>query len=225
MQICNFLSPPWLLFIVQLLSHVWHFATPWTVAYQASLLFTNSLRLLKLMSIKSVMPSNHLILCCLLFLLPSVFPSIRVFSSELAVCIRWPNYWRFSFSISLSSEYSGLISFRIDWFDFFAVQGTLKSLLQHSSWKHQFLGAQPSLWSSSHISTWLLANHSFDCRPLLDQWYLWFWICCLGLSQLSFQGASVTVLSDFGAQENKMSLLLLFPLLFAVKWWDQMPWS
>ena len=145
MQICNFLSPPWLLFIVQLLSHVRLFATPWTVAYQASLFFTNSLRLLKLMSIKSVMPSNHLILCCLLFFLPSVFPSIRVFSSELALRIRWPNYWRFSFSISLSSEYSGLISFRIDWFDFLPVQGTLKSLLQHSSWKHQFLGAQPSL--------------------------------------------------------------------------------
>ena len=167
MQICNFLSP--LLFIVQLLSHVWLFATPWAAARQASLFFTISLRLLKLMSIDSVMPSNHLILCCPLFLLPSVFPSTGVFSSELALCTRWPNYWNFSFSINLSSEYSGLISFRIDLFDFFAVQGTLKSPLQHSSWKHQFFGAQPSLRFNSHVSTWLLANHSFDYRPLLDK--------------------------------------------------------
>ena len=108
---------------------------------------------------------------------------------ESAGRIRWPKYW--SFSISPSNEYSGLISFRIDWFDFLPVQGTLKSLLQHSSWKHQFLGAQPSLWSNSHISTWLLANHSFDYRPLLDKWYVWFWICCLGLSQLFFQGTSI----------------------------------
>ena len=175
----------------QLLSQVQLFASPWTAACQASLSITNSQSLLKLMSIKSVMPSNHLILCRPLLLPPSVFPSIRVFSSELALRIRWPNYWRFSFSISLSSEYSGLISFRIDWFDFLPVQGPLKSLLQHSSWKHQFLGAQPSLWSNSHISTWLLANHSFDYRPLLDKWYVWFWICCLGLSQLFFQGTSI----------------------------------
>ena len=189
MQICNFLSS--LLFIVQLLSHVWLFATPWAVACQTSLFFTISLRLLKLMSIDWVMPSNHLILCCPLFLLPSVCPSTGVFSSELALRIRWPNYWSFSFSINLSSEYSGLISFRIDLFDFFAVQGTLKSLLQHSSWKHQFFSAQPSLWFNSHISTWLLANHSFDYRPLLDKWYLCFWICCLDLSQLFFQGANI----------------------------------
>ena len=117
---------------VQSLSHVLLFATPWTVACQASLSITNSQSLLKLMSIDSVMPSKHLILCRPL-LLASIFPSIRVFSSESVLHIRWPKYWSFSFSISPSSEYSGLISFRIDWLDLLAVQGTLKSLLQHHS--------------------------------------------------------------------------------------------
>ena len=121
--------------IVQSLSHVQFFATPWTVACQASLSITNSWSLLKLMSFESVMPSNHLILCHPLFLLPSVFPSIRVFSNELALCIRWPKYWSFSFGISPSNEYSGLISFRNGWFDLLAVQRTLKSLLQHHSSK------------------------------------------------------------------------------------------
>ena len=104
-------------------------ATPWTAACQASLSITNSWNLLKLMSIESVMPSSHLILCCLLLLLPSIFPSIRVFSNESGLYIRRPKYWSFSFSIILSKEYSGLISFRIDWFDLLAVQGTLRSLL------------------------------------------------------------------------------------------------
>ena len=103
--------------------------TPWTAACQASLSFTISQSLLKLMSIESVMLPNHLILCCPLLLLPSIFPSIRVFSIESAVCIRWPMYWNFNFSISPSNEYSELIFFRIDWFDLLAVQGTLKSLL------------------------------------------------------------------------------------------------
>ena len=119
--------------IVQLLSCVQLFATPWTTAYQVSRSFTISQSFLRLMSIESVMPSNHLILCRPLLLLPSVFPSIRVFSNELAFCIRWPRYWSFSFSISPSSEYSGLISFRSDWFDLLAVQETLKNLLQHHS--------------------------------------------------------------------------------------------
>ena len=109
--------------------------TPWTAARQASLSITNSPSLLKLMSIESVMPSDHLILCCPLLLLPSIFPSIRVFSNESGLHIRWPKYWSFSFSISPSNEYSGLISFRMDWLDFLAVQGTLKSLLQHHSSK------------------------------------------------------------------------------------------
>ena len=110
---------------VQLLSRVWRFATPWTTAHQASLSITNSRRLLKLMSIASVMPSNHLILCRPLLLLPSIFPSLRVFSNESVLHIRWPKYWSFSFSISPSNEYSGLISFRMDWLDLLAIQGTL----------------------------------------------------------------------------------------------------
>ena len=119
----------WLFSSVQLLSHVWLFVTPWTVACQASLSITNSQSLLRLMSIESVMPSNHLILCCPFLLLPSVFPSIRVFSNESALRIRWPKYWHFSFNISPSNEHSGLISFRMDWLDLLAVQGTFKSLL------------------------------------------------------------------------------------------------
>ena len=119
--------------------------TPWTVACQASLSVTNTQSLLKLMSIELVMPSNHLILCRPLLLLPSIFPSIRVFSSESVLLILWPKYWCFSFSISPFSEYSGLISFRMDCLDLLAVQGTLKSLLQHHSSKHQFFGAQLSL--------------------------------------------------------------------------------
>ena len=115
------------------------FSTPWTAAHQASLSITNSLSLLKLMSIKLVMPSNHLILCHSLLLLPSIVPSIRVFSNESALRIRWPKYWSFSFSISPSNEYSGLISFRIDRLDLPAVQGTLKSLLQYHSSKASVL--------------------------------------------------------------------------------------
>ena len=119
---------------VQSISHVRLFVTPWIAAHQASLSITNSQSLLKLMSIELVMPSNHLILCHSLLLLPSMFPSIMVFSSELVLRIRWPKYWSFSFSISPSNEYSGLISFRIEWFDL-AVQDTLKSLLQHHTSK------------------------------------------------------------------------------------------
>ena len=112
---------------------------PWTAACQASLSIINSRSLLRLMSIELVMPSNHLILCCPLLLLPPIFLSIRVFSNESVLCIRWPNYWSFSFSISPSNEYSGLISFRINCFDLLVVQGTLKSLLQHHSSKTSVL--------------------------------------------------------------------------------------
>ena len=136
----------------QSLSHVQLFVTPRIAACQASLSITNSQRLL--MSIELVMPSNHLILCPPLLLPPSIFPSIRVFSNELILCIRWPKYWSFSFSISPSNEYSGLISFRMGWLDLLAVQGTLKSLLKHDSFqKHQLFGAQLSLQSNSHIHT------------------------------------------------------------------------
>ena len=141
---------------VQLLSCVRLFATPWTRAHQASLSITNSQSPPKPMSIVSVLPSNLLILCHPLLLLPSIFPSIKVFSNESAFCIKWPKYWSFSFSISPSREYSGLISFRMDWFDLLAVQGTLKSLLQHHSLKVAIFGALPSLWSNTHIHTWLL---------------------------------------------------------------------
>ena len=124
---------------VQLLSPVWLFVTPWTAACQASLSMTNARSLAKLMCIESVMPSNHLILCHPLLLLPSIFPSIRVFSNEAALRIRWPKWWNFSFNISPSNEYSGLISCRMDWLDLLAVQGTLKSLLQHHSSKASIL--------------------------------------------------------------------------------------
>ena len=124
---------------VKLLSHVQLFATPWTAARQASLSITNSQSLLKPMSIESVMPSNHLILCRPLLLLPPIPPSIRVFSNESTLRIRWPKYWSFSFNISPSNEHTGLISFRMDWLDLLAVQGTLKSLLQHHSSKASIL--------------------------------------------------------------------------------------
>ena len=120
---------------VKLLSHVQLFVTPWTATCQTSMSITNSQSLLKLMSIESVMPSNHLIFCCPLLFPPSIFPSIRIFSNKSALHIRWPKNWSFSFSISPSNEHSGLISFRMDWLDFLAVQGTLNSLLQHHSSK------------------------------------------------------------------------------------------
>ena len=127
------------------------FATPWTAAHQTSLSISNSQSLLKLMSIESMMPSNHLILCRPL-LLPSIFPRIRVFSNESVLHIRWPKYWSFSFSIGPSNEYSGLISFRMDWFDLLGIQENLKSLLQYHG-SDQFFSAQLSLWSSPYIHT------------------------------------------------------------------------
>ena len=147
---------------VQSLSHVQLFAIPWTTANQASLSITNSQSLLELMFIESLMPSNHLILCCPLLLPSSIFPSIRVFSNESDLCIRWQKYWSFSFNISPSNGHSGLISFRVDWLDILAVQGTLKSLFQHHSSKasefwHSFLYS-PTLTSIHDY--W--KNHSLD---------------------------------------------------------------
>ena len=156
---------------VQPLSNVWLFATSWTAACQAPPSITNSRSLLKLMSIKSVMSSNHLFLCHPLFLLPSIFPRIRIFFSESVLHIRWPKYWSFSFSINPSNEYSELISFRIDWFDLLEVQGILIGLTGLISlkskgfsrvfsnitvWKHLFFDVQPPLCSNSQIPTWLL---------------------------------------------------------------------
>ena len=165
--------------------------------------------LLKLLSIESVMPLNHLILYCPLLILPTIFPSIRIFSNESDLHIRWPKYWGFSFSISPSNEYSGLISFRIDWFDLLAVQRTLKSFLQHQSSKASILWCSGSLWSNSYIHTWLLEKPQVG--TLSAKWRLCFLKCCLGLSKFFSQGASifnfmvaVTVYSDFGAQEKKI---------------------
>ena len=141
---------------VQLLSRVWFFATPWTAAHQTSLSFTISWSLLKFMSIESGMPSNHLILCRPL-LLPSTLPSMRVFSNESALCIRWPQYWHFSFSPS--NEYSRLISYRIDWFELLAVHGTLESLLQHHSLKASILQHSAFFMvqlSHAHMRTWVV---------------------------------------------------------------------
>ena len=155
--------------VTQLLSCVLLFTTPWTTARQASLSFTVSWSLLKLMSIESVTLCYHLILCRPLLLLPSIFPSIRVFSSESALLIRWPKYWSFSFSVSPSNEHSGLISFRIDWFDFLAVQRTLKSLLQHHNSKHQFFSTQPSLWSEFYwYHSYMIQFYCWTCTV---QWF------------------------------------------------------
>ena len=136
----------------------------------------------KPMSIELVMPSNHLIFCHPLLLLPSVFPSIRVFSNESALHIRWPKYWSFSFNISPSNEHPELISFRLEWLDFLALQGTLKSLLQHHSSKSSILQVS-ALWSSTHTHTWLLEKPLLWLhRPLLVRWCLCFLICCLSWS-------------------------------------------
>ena len=145
--------------LVQSLSRVQLFVTPWTTARQTSLSITDSWSSPQLMSIKSVMPSNHLILCCPLLLLPSIFPSIRVFSNESALCIRWPKYWSFSFNISPSNEHPGLTSFRMDWLDLLTVQGTLKSLLQHHSSKASIL------WCSTFFIVQL--SHLFVRRLIL----------------------------------------------------------
>ena len=176
-----------LLSSVQSLSPVRLSATPWTAAHQASLSITNSQSLFKLMSIDLVMPSNHLILCRPLLLLPSIFPNIRVFSKESAFRIRWPKYWSFSFSISPSSEYSALISFRMDWLDPLAVQGTLKSLQHYSSKASILLRSAFFIVQLSHPcmttgKTIALTRRTFDGKV----------ICPLFNSkELFFQGASV----------------------------------
>ena len=169
---------------IQSRSCVWLFMTPWTTACQATLSITNSRSLLKLMSIESVMPSNHLVLCRPLLLLALVFPSIRVFSIESVLCIRWPKYRSFSFSISPPSEYSGLISFRIDWFDLLAVQGTdseeASPTPQFKSISSLVLNFLYSPALTSIHDYW--KKHNFDYMKLLGKWHLCFLICSLGLS-------------------------------------------
>ena len=142
--------------LVQLLSRVQLFATPWIAAHQASLSITSSRSLPKLMSIESVMPSNHLIVCHPLLLLPPIFPNIRIFSNESDLRIRWPKYWSFSFNISPSNEHPGLTSFRIHWLDRLAVQGLSRVFSNTTAQNYQFFCAQPSLLSNSHFHTWLL---------------------------------------------------------------------
>ena len=199
---------------------------------QASLSITNSWSLLKLMPIKSVMPSNHLLLCHLLLLLPSIFPSIRVFSNESVVCIRWPKYWSFNFSVSPSNEYSGLISFRIDWFDLLAVQGTLKSFLQHHSSKASVLQHSPFFMvqlSHPYMTTGktiALIRWTFFSKVMSLLFNMLFTLAIsffprskhLLISRL--QSPSAVILEP---PKNSLSLFPLFSHLFAMEWWDQMP--
>ena len=197
--------------VVQSLNHVRLFATPWTAAHQASLSVTIFWSLLKIMSIESVMPSNYLTLCCPLLLLPSIFPQIRVFPNESTHYIRWPKYWSFSLSISPSNEYSGLLSFRVNWFDILAVQETLKSLLQHHSSKASILQCSALFMVQlSHLcmttgKTTALTIWTFfgKVMSLLSNMLSRFVIAFLPRSKHLFMGA-VTICSDFGAQENKI---------------------
>ena len=212
--------------VVQSLSPVGLFATPWT--QHASLPCPSpSPSLFKLTSIESVMPSNHLILCCAFLPVNSIFPSITVFSNESVLCIRWPKYRNFRFSISPSNEYSGLISFRIDWFDFLAVQGTLKSCPQHCRSKSSILSCQPSLWSNSHIYRWLPEkNIALTICTFVGKVMSYFLILSrFVIAFLPNFMATVTIHSGFGAQENKVCYCFHFPIYLHLKWWDQMPWS
>ena len=214
---------------VQSLSRDWLFATPWTAARQASLSITNPWSLLKLMSIELVMPSNHLILFRLLLPLPSIFPRIRVFSNESVLCIRWPKSWSFGFSISPSNEYSGLTSFRMDWLDLLAVQGTVKSLLQHHSSKASILQhsaffivqlSHPYMTTSKIIAltrqTFVVKVMSllFNMQSSLVITFLPRSKCLL----ISWQQSSSAVF--WSPPLKSLSLFPLFPHLFAMKWWD-----
>ena len=218
---------------VQSLCCVWLFVTPWTAARQASLSITNSRSFLKLMSNESVMPSNHLILCRPLLLSPSIFPNIRVFSNELVLCIRWPKYWSFSFSISASNEYSGLISFRMDWLDLLAVQGTLKSLLQHHSSKASII-----LCSAFFI---VQLSHPYMTTgkiTALTRWTFVSKVMSLLFNMLSrmvidflprskrfflFHGCSHHLQWFWSPPKQSQPLFPLFLHLFAMKWWDWVP--
>ena len=198
-------------YVVPLLNHVQFFATPWVAARQAFLSFTFSRSLLRFMSIEAVILSNHS--CRPPLLLPSIFPSIRGFSSELTLCIRWPKYWSFSFSISPSCEYSGLISFGVDWFDLLAVQGTLKSLLQHRSSKASILQcsafymvqlSHPYMTTGKTIAltVWTFAG---KVMSLLFNMLSRLVIAFLPMSKCLNFMVAVTIHNDFGAQENKFS--------------------
>ena len=219
---------------VQSLSHVRLFATPWTTALQASLSITNSWSPRKPMFIESVMPFNYLILCCPLLLLPSIFPSIRVFSNESTLRMRWPKYWSFSFSISPSSEHPGLISFRMDCLDLLAVQGTLKSLLQHHSSKASIL------WCSAFFTVQLSHPYMTTRKTIaLTRWTFVDKIMSLLFNMLSrlditflprskclliswLQSPSAVILEPKKIKSDTVSTV---SHLFPIKWWDRMPWS
>ena len=218
----------------QSLSCVWLFVTPWTAACQTSLFTTNSRSLLKLMSIESVMSSNHLILCHPLLLLPSIFPRIRVFSNESVLPIRWPKYWSFSFNISSSNKHSGLISFRMDWLDLLAVQGTLKSLLQHHSSKASIL--QHSAFFMVQLShsymtsgkTIALTRQTFVGKiiSLLFNMPSRLVITFLPRSKyllIWWLQSPYTVILESNKRKS-VTASTVSPFI-ALKWWDQMPWS
>ena len=207
------------------------FVTPWTAAYQASLSFTNSWSLLKLMSIESVMPSNHLILCHPL-LLPSMFPNIRFFSNKSVLHIRWPMYWSFSFSISPSNEYSGLISFRINWFDLLAVQGTLKCLIQHHSskasilWHSAFFMVQLSHPYMTTGKTIALTRQTFVGKVMslpfnmLSKFVMAFLPRTKHLLISWLQSPSAVILEP--KKIKSVTVSIVSP--FTMKWWNQMLW-
>ena len=219
---------------VQSLSHIWLFATPWTAASQAFLSITNSQSLLKLVSIESVMPSNHLILCHPRLFLPSILPSIRVFFNESFLPIRWPEYWSFSFNISPSNEHSGLISFRMDWLDLLAVQGTLKSLLQHYSLKASvlqrsaFLMVQLSHPYMTTGKTIALTRQTFVDKvmsllfSMLSRLVITFLprSKCVLISWL--QSPSAVILEP---KKIKSATVSTVSPSICHEWWDQMPWS
>ena len=199
--------------------------TPWIAPRQASLSITNSRSLLRLMAIELVMPSNHLILCRPLLLLPSIISTIRIFSKELVLCIRWPTYWSFSFSISPSNEYSGLISFRIDWLDLLAVQGTVKSVLRHHSSKASIL------WCSAFFIVQLSHPYMITRKTIaLTRWTFVGKVMSLLFNMLSrltmafliswLQSPSAVILEH---PKIKSATFPLFPHIFAMKSWDQMP--
>ena len=218
----------------QSLSRVQLFATLWTAAHQASLSGTNSQSLLKLISIESMMPSNHLILCHPLLLPPSIFPNIRVFSNESALRIRWPRYWTFSFSISPSNEYSGLISFRIDWFDLLAVQGTLKSLLQNHISKASVLLpsaffivqlSQPYMTTGKTIaltSRTFVDNVMSLLFNMLSRLVITFLPRSKRLLVSWLQSPSAVILEP---QKIKSVTVSFVSPSICHKWWSQMPWS
>ena len=188
---------------VQLLSHIWLFVTPWTAARQASLSITNSRNLPKLMYIESMMPSNHLILFHPLLLPPSIFPSIRVFSNESALCIRWPKYWSFSFNIRPSNEHPGLISFRMDWLDLLAVQGTLKSLLKHHSVGEVMYG-KTYMTTGKTIDLTSTTYHFFPWSFKMDLSSFWFTNHCLLLRH--FSRVRLCVTPEMAAPQAPLSL-------------------